>query len=118
MPHYSPRMSSSTRRAVSPSPTVVSSSLHRRVAGAGNSVRHPKVGCAKETKKKRKLAMEPSVEKEEASEKEQEEEDPEEDPEEEEEEEEEDPDEEVPASTSLSMDIDAVSHNAQHSRGG
>ncbi|MED6201025.1 hypothetical protein PIB30_091002 [Stylosanthes scabra] len=49
--------------------------------------------------------MEPSVEKEEASKEDEEEEDPEEDPEEDEEEE--DPKEEVPASTSLPIDVDA-----------
>ncbi|MED6214910.1 hypothetical protein PIB30_108044 [Stylosanthes scabra] len=32
-PHYSPRRSSSTRRVVSPSLTIVSSSIRRRVAG-------------------------------------------------------------------------------------
>ncbi|MED6199556.1 hypothetical protein PIB30_077051 [Stylosanthes scabra] len=47
--------------------------------------------------------MKPSIEKEEASEKEEEKEDPKEDPEEEE-----NPEEEVPASTSLPMDIDAT----------
>ncbi|MED6126841.1 hypothetical protein PIB30_082395, partial [Stylosanthes scabra] len=108
--HYSPRMSSSTRQVVSPSPIVVSSSLRRRVAG--KMLRPPKSWelippsegwmCEGDEEEKENGGMEPSVEKEEASEKDKEEEDPEE------EEEEEDHEEEVPASTSLPMDIDAT----------
>ncbi|MED6199559.1 hypothetical protein PIB30_077054 [Stylosanthes scabra] len=114
MPHYSPRMSSSTRRVVSPSPTVVSSSLHHRVAGKmlrpprSWELSSPSEGwmCKGDEEEKEIGGMKPSVEKEEASEKEEEEEDPKEDQEEEEEEEEEeeDPEEEVPASTSLPID--------------
>ncbi|MED6114207.1 hypothetical protein PIB30_078147, partial [Stylosanthes scabra] len=58
-PLYSLRMSSSTRRVVSRSPTVVNSSLRRRVASkelrppkSWELIRHPKVGCAMETNKK------------------------------------------------------------------
>ncbi|MED6161005.1 hypothetical protein PIB30_056655 [Stylosanthes scabra] len=86
-PHYSPRMSSSTRRVVLLSPTVVSWM------------------CNGDEEEKEIGGMEPSVEKEEASKEDEEEEDLEEDPKEDEEEE--DPEEEVPASTSLPMGVDA-----------
>ncbi|MED6141268.1 hypothetical protein PIB30_101635 [Stylosanthes scabra] len=86
-PHYLPSMSSSTHRVVSPSPTVMSSSLCRGVAG--KTLRPPK-----------SWELISSFE---ASEKEEEEEDPEE-----KEEEEEDPEEEVHTSISLPMEIDAI----------
>ncbi|MED6159017.1 hypothetical protein PIB30_038515 [Stylosanthes scabra] len=107
-PHYSPRMSSSTRRVVSPSPTVVSSSLRRRVAG--KMLRLPKSWelssssegwmCKGDEEEKEIGGMEPSVKKKEASKEDEEEKDPEE--------EEENSEEELPASTSLPMDIDAT----------
>ncbi|MED6208225.1 hypothetical protein PIB30_043140, partial [Stylosanthes scabra] len=107
-PHYSPRMSSSTRRVVSPSPIVLSSSLRCKVAGKmlqlpkSWELISPSEGwmCKGDEEEKEIGGVEPSVEKEE------EEEYPEEDPEEEDEEE--DPEEEVPAFTSLQMDIDAT----------
>ncbi|MED6137348.1 hypothetical protein PIB30_064192 [Stylosanthes scabra] len=111
-PHYLPRMSSSTHRVASLSPTVASSSVHRRVAG--KTLRPPKSWkfslpsegwmCEGDGEEKENGGMEPSVEKEEASKEDEEDEDPEDDPEENEEE---DPEEEVSASTSLPMDVDA-----------
>ncbi|MED6196242.1 hypothetical protein PIB30_045722 [Stylosanthes scabra] len=101
-------MSSSTCRLFSPSPTIVSGSLRRRVAG--KTLRPPKSWelippfegwmCEEDEEEKEIGGMEPSAEKEEASKKEEEEEDPEE--------EEEDLEVEVLASTSLPMDIDAT----------
>ncbi|MED6127890.1 hypothetical protein PIB30_092401 [Stylosanthes scabra] len=77
-PHYSPRRSSSTRQLVSPSTTVVSSSLCRRVAG--KTLRPPKSWelippsegwmCDGDEEEKEIGGMEPSIEKEYASEKE------------------------------------------------
>ncbi|MED6213588.1 hypothetical protein PIB30_094871 [Stylosanthes scabra] len=112
-PHYSPRMYSSTRRVVSPSSTVASSSLRRRMAS--KELRPPKSWklippsegwiCDGDEEEKEIGGIEPSVEKEEASKEDEEEEDPKEDPEEDEEEEY--PEEEVPTSTSLPMDVDS-----------
>ncbi|MED6190206.1 hypothetical protein PIB30_103610 [Stylosanthes scabra] len=107
MQHYSPKRSSSTRQVVSPSLTIHSSSLHRRVAG--KTLKSPKIWeliapsegwmCEGDKEEKEIRGMEPSVEKKEGSEREEEEEDPKEEEE-----------EEVLAATYLLMDIDATEY--------
>ncbi|MED6211978.1 hypothetical protein PIB30_078687 [Stylosanthes scabra] len=84
-PHYSPRMSSSTRRVVSPSPIVASSFLRHKVAST--ELRPLKSWeliplsegwmCDGDEEEKEIEGMEPSMEKEEASKENEEEEDPE-----------------------------------------